>query len=430
MAFLIDFYHALMTPTLKTVGDECGAKNRWLCLLRWVAIFAQLIVIGPGVGVGLLDIADVPKYLAVVATLVLLNIYLSRSDGRAVFRGEGALFVQLSLDVLALTLLLNLSKGCANPLVVIFYLNAALGPMILTGVWNNFFLLITCLCYGIVCYSGVYMQHAGIPREIKLGSELAVLIIMWRLTTFLSRYLTTLHSDLEKLQRQRARVDNLRMLGAVAASFSHEFSTPLNTIKIRLSRISRKMASNSDLLLDINSAVLAVNQCETVLRSLFGSQSQAESIQLNEITIAPFIEKICDKWSAGQSDVQLDYHADQGAIDTKCRLPKILFTRSMIDILDNAFQASQGNQAQIKVAVSTDNQHVWIDVADRGIGMEIKVKERFGEAFISARPGGTGLGIFTALSLLEGLGGTLHVLDRFGGGTTMRLQIPIAKDVL
>jgi signal transduction histidine kinase len=102
----------------------------------------------------------------------------------------------------------------------------------------------------------------------------------------------------------------------------------------------------------------------------------------------------------------------------------------MIDILDNAFQASQGNQAKIKVAVSTDNQHVRIDVADRGIGMENKVKERFGEAFISARPGGTVLGIFTALSLLEGLGGTLQVLDRFGGGTTMRLQIPIAKDAV
>jgi C4-dicarboxylate-specific signal transduction histidine kinase len=71
---------------------------------------------------------------------------------------------------------------------------------------------------------------------------------------------------------------------------------------------------------------------------------------------------------------------------------------------------------------------VIVRVADRGAGMRADVLRALGAPFNSSKGEGRGLGLFSALHLVEALGGTLSFAARPGGGTEARLSLPRATE--
>lgn len=408
--------------------DETQAKAMWLMRLRWLAVGAQVICASLGLSLGMLAREQLPLYLAVVGGLVALNLAnLAMIHRRPSWLGMPALYLQMALDLAALGMLLNLSHGCSNPLVALIYLHAVLGPLVLRGRWSVAYLATTCLCLTLVCFHSQPMFHLDariiMPRGLVLATELLVVFVIWGLTNWFATSFGHLRSEMAQMQRQRQRSDHLRALGAMAASFSHEFSTPLNTAKIRLDRLTRlrpELASDSDL----KASQIALGQCEATLRDLFETDQRIGAVQMEDIDLAPCVRQVCDRWLAGRSETRLSFAAPSDDASISCRVPPLVFTRSLVDLLDNAVEAMVGVAAEIEVAVSAGGDHALVAIADRGQGVSRLVKERVGDPFISTRPGGVGLGLYTANALMEALGGTLSIRDRERGGTVVTLAFP------
>jgi two-component system cell cycle sensor histidine kinase/response regulator CckA len=70
--------------------------------------------------------------------------------------------------------------------------------------------------------------------------------------------------------------------------------------------------------------------------------------------------------------------------------------------------------------------HVEIDVADTGVGMEMKMLSRIFEPFFTTKDParGTGLGLPTSLSIVQRAGGFIDVASRPGAGTTFSVRLP------
>jgi CheY-like chemotaxis protein len=70
--------------------------------------------------------------------------------------------------------------------------------------------------------------------------------------------------------------------------------------------------------------------------------------------------------------------------------------------------------------------YVCITVADNGTGMSKEVKEKLFEPFFTTKKlgEGTGLGLFTARSIIKSLGGFMTVHSELGEGTTFRIYLP------
>ena len=343
------------------------------------------------------------------------------------------MLLHLVADLCALTALLLLSQAGRNPLIALFYLNAALGPLILSGMRNVLFLLATCICFTVVSLFPTTPENrlhaAAVSREVTLAAELTVVLVIWQLTRWVAAQLADLWENLRELEHQKSKIDNLRALGAMAASFSHRFATPLNTVKLRLDRLSRPALGRDEMNVDLASAKAAVQQCESALRSLFYAEPGASTARVDEISLAPFVENVCRYWQHDHLDIQFGFNADKGARASVCRIPGLVLTRSLIDLLDNAVQASRPGAAAVEVSVQTGNEEAQIEIADRGCGMSSEVKSRLGEPFISTRETGSGLGLFTAQSLAKAYGGDLKVRDREGGGTVVSLSLPILGGV-
>lgn len=94
-------------------------------------------------------------------------------------------------------------------------------------------------------------------------------------------------------------------------------------------------------------------------------------------------------------------------------------------LLDNALEASPPGCA-VRVQLAHEPHRVVISISDRGPGMsEEFIRERLFRPFSSTKSSGFGLGAFQARVLLREAGGDLTVMSTVGGGTCMRITLPV-----
>jgi signal transduction histidine kinase len=68
-----------------------------------------------------------------------------------------------------------------------------------------------------------------------------------------------------------------------------------------------------------------------------------------------------------------------------------------------------------------------VEIADDGPGMAPEVVARLGTPFFTTRKGGTGLGFAVSRHWVARHGGTLRIDSRPGGGTTVRVALPLRQ---
>lgn len=405
----------------------------WLSRMRWMAIMAQIFSLWLGLRLEMIDPREAPLLGGIIATLACFNRWVTK----AAPQGPHVLLAHLLLDLGCLTGLLSLAGGCANPMVALIFLHAGLGPMLLVGVDNLLYLLATCVSLGTVCYMTPLHEAphlgTGFDRLFRLGSEIFVVCAIWGITSWLANTMAKLRTVLAGAQRKQQRSEHLRALGAMASGFSHEFATPLNTAKMRLERalrvVPRADGPPADPHSELTAALSAVEQCEGVLRGLFGTQLDAGSVRFSEFDLRAFVERICARWQGDKGDMVVHMAPPELEGGVRCVAPQIALSKTLLDLLDNAAEASQnrgGHPRQaIDVELYTSQGQARIAISDRGCGFPENLKDRLGEPFTTSRSGGTGLGLYAAHGLMDALGGLLEITPRDGGGTTVMLTFPL-----
>lgn len=262
---------------LSTFAADAMSLNRtklhWLIRLRMLATLAQAFAFIPGAELGLIEPWHFLSYFVVVLALIAFNVvsfvWLKR---RAFEPGTAAICMQLAVDLVGLTLLLNFAGGWSNPFMSLYFLHAGLGALLLQGTFNGFFFLLVAGGIIITFYLdttvGFGEWEATLPSSAILMAQVFIAFMIWMLTNWLSATLRTLNHNVQVLREQNSRLDRLRAVGAIAAGFSHQLATPLNTVKMRIERVARRQ--NLDDPQDQNDVSIALNgvaRCEEILRT-------------------------------------------------------------------------------------------------------------------------------------------------------------------
>jgi two-component system, OmpR family, sensor histidine kinase KdpD len=107
-----------------------------------------------------------------------------------------------------------------------------------------------------------------------------------------------------------------------------------------------------------------------------------------------------------------------------------LIVQALVNILDNALKYSPPD-SPIEISGRQVAQQVEIVVADRGIGIPPEDLQRVFDKFYRVhRPDnvtGTGLGLSISKGIVEAHGGRIAAENRPGGGTVVRLTLPVAE---
>jgi two-component system sensor histidine kinase KdpD len=108
----------------------------------------------------------------------------------------------------------------------------------------------------------------------------------------------------------------------------------------------------------------------------------------------------------------------------------VLIAQVLTNLLDNALKYSP-REKPVEVAARVAGDRLGLSVADRGSGIPPEELERVFDKFYRVHRAedaiGTGLGLAISKGIVEAHGGTIEAVNRPGGGTVIRLTLPLQR---
>jgi len=224
------------------------------------------------------------------------------------------------------------------------------------------------------------------------------------------------------------------------ANMSHEIRTPMNGV-IGMLRMLNKAKLDKKENHYLANAILASDDLLALLNNILDfSKIEADSVQLEtiETEFQPLLETAFSALvsTAHEKGVALTLNTEH--IPSTLLLDPTRFRQILVNLAGNAVKFTQHGSVTISLSFTPSsekdsiNSHgdLHVSVTDTGIGMspeQIKVIfHPFSQADESTtrKYGGTGLGINIAKSLVEAMGGHLHVRSTPGQGSCFSFTIP------
>ncbi len=209
------------------------------------------------------------------------------------------------------------------------------------------------------------------------------------------------------------------------SKFSHEIRNPLTTLYSTVQLIEmqhpevREFRHWSSMTDDIE----YMNQLLDELSNF----TKSERINVESFDMHLLLEKVCLSFAASiaQSDVEFTSKIDP-AISTFCG-DKTKLREVLINILKNAYEASQPNQT-ISFDASLQGNNLVISVRDTGCGIPEEQLATIFEPFVTTKKEGTGLGLAICDHVIKAHGGTIKVSSTPSVGTTFCITLPTKEN--
>lgn len=108
--------------------------------------------------------------------------------------------------------------------------------------------------------------------------------------------------------------------------------------------------------------------------------------------------------------------------EARVSINKVLFSRALINLIDNARAALEGENGQIVLQVDRSEGKIRLAVSDNGRGMGIDTLRQIWDIGFSGK-GSTGIGLNFVKSTVENGGGSIDIQSEQGKGTTVTIWV-------
>ena len=415
------------TP-LGAVRDAQAINLSWLLRLRWGALFGQLaVILGVHLGLGL------PQRLGPLFATVAVGAASNAALGLWTRRRErpipeGLTWAVMALDVVLLTVLLELSGGASNPFSALYLVHIALAAVVLREGWTWALTVLAVACFGELFVGAPAHHHIHDMRMHLEGMWAAFALAAGFIVYFVQRVTRALaarEAELVSARAASARHDKLTALATLAAGAAHELSTPLSTIAVvarELERHLERAGQETSSLEDVRLIREQVARCRDILARMASDAGASQGESLVMLAPAALVEQALEALP-GRERVLIE--VDPRAREERELVSAHSFSQVIRGVVKNALQASASG-APVRLGLVRE-PHMWrLTVEDSGTGMAPEVLARAGEPFFTTKaPGeGMGLGLFLTRALLEQLGGQLVLDSTPGKGTRVTLTWP------
>ncbi len=424
--------------------DDLRQRAHWLIQLRWLA--ATAVVLGTFVCVHVLHLSvrEVPLY-TIAALLFLYNALVLR-----LLRGhrtKSVIDLQISIDLIILTVLLHFSGGPENPLVLFFVFHVIIASILLS-VWESFLqatlaialvgILLLLESTGLVshaCLKGL-VRHCWYEEKAYLAAMFATFAVTVYLVVYLASYIALRLRRAEEAQREANRLlrEKDRIKNEYVAHLTHDIKGHLAAIQSCLG-----VAATDSLTGQAAEFVDRAYQRTRKLTAFVRMLLRLTRLKLDgSVEMEPFC--VCDAVREVVEAVQL------GAQEKSLRLECVVipaaaivsgnamsFKEAITNLLLNAIQYTPSH-GRISVKTEIQDNSVVLEISDTGIGVPPEEQGRIFEEFYRAsnarqmEPDGDGLGLSLVKRVVEMHGGTIRFASYLGSGTTFHIVLPLDLD--
>ncbi|MCP4445146.1 MAG: HAMP domain-containing histidine kinase [Myxococcales bacterium] len=427
------------SDTSVRIALEGLVSARWVLLLILIAvgIFGELV---PSLGTDSIRwFGERSNLPAIIATVVLWggsNLAAQLCSHQLAACGHRVAGFHLVVDIVALTVLIGLTGGAANPFTVLFVVPITLATQV-SPRWTWGVAIASVIAFGILLEfapgdstSERYMVHGsmggghgGMGDHLR-GMWLSLGLAGALITFFVHRIALGIAQQRDELTRLRdaARADReLARIGSLAAGAAHELGTPLATLAVLAGELEHMEGDEEREAMSVMRGEIA--RCKRIIGSMASSELRAEALSLSDI----------DPWT-------LDELADGCGKTTACTweggelevsfVPKALVEGILEELVKNA-QIASDTLDGVRVVGTRDSAGMRLQVIDNGRGMSDEVLAAATDPFYSTKekPESMGLGLFLVSAQLRTYGGELSIQSAQGEGTTIEIFIPGTETV-
>lgn len=425
--------------------------SAWLLQLRWIAVFGQLITIAVAAWLIQLDLPVFPLLTLVgltAATNVAYNVWLWPAGLDAPARTERfdddgrdstVASALMLLDLGTLTAMLYFSGGATNPFCFFYFVNLAVGGVILRPAWAWGLAALAIAGYGFLIRH-YYPVPILLPEDVDLfdpvrgtGRFVAFATCASVVTYFVTRTageLTEQQKELQHAQQEHVRSRQLEGLTTLAAGAAHELATPLSTIDIIVRELGRHLEecqTPANVKNDLQLIDGQLDSCRQILSRMRAAAGDQSGQSWNYTTVGDLIDATLE----GVRDPHRVDVVDGPEIVERQPLwmPQEAVAQAIRNLIHNGLDAS-GMDGRVRVEARLSDESVILEISDAGSGMSQEVLGRLGEPFFTTKePGrGMGLGLFLARNVISKLGGHLDFRPADQQGTVATVKLPRAPE--
>ena len=261
-----------------------------------------------------------------------------------------------------------------------------------------------------------YRAPERVLRTAWLGgvavSLALVIVFFWTLQRTLAA--------LERARVEHGRSERLAALGQMAAMVAHEVRNPLGILRAQAELMREKNPAGRERLDDMLSEIDRINRVTEEFLAL----ARDAPLQLADCDVRSVVSAAIERARLAPQirDAELEVALPDAPLPVRAdeaKLRQVLF-----NLLLNAAQMG-GAGVKVHIEAVRDGAGVLVRVRDEGPGVPKEVRDRIFEAFVSARPGGSGLGLAAARHIVERHGGRLE-LEESARGASFAIHLPEA----
>jgi two-component system, NtrC family, sensor histidine kinase PilS len=222
---------------------------------------------------------------------------------------------------------------------------------------------------------------------------------------------------------ERVQQSKLAALGRLSASIAHEIRNPVGAMSHagQLLAESPNMRTDDRRLTDI---IRSNSERVSAIINNVLQLSRRESTKPTRLMLGDWLEDFLAEFSQTMQVPIPEIGVYEESNDLEVRFDPSQLHQVVWNLCDNSIKYGEprdGIKIEIKLSRLTPSYRPYLEVADRGSGIEPHATDRIFEPFFTGRRGGTGLGLFIARELCQLNRAILLYEPRGGGGSVFRV---------
>lgn len=239
---------------------------------------------------------------------------------------------------------------------------------------------------------------------------------------------------IEKLTRTEALRESERLRSALLDSVTHEFRTPLTSIKASVTTLLSDAELNSD---QTHELLTVIDEESDRLNRLIGEAVEMAQLDAHEVKLELHPYAIRDVIDMALEDSKHLLANNPVEVRVPGQLPRAMMDAAWIvkvlrHLLENAAKYSQPG-SPIFISSELKGDRLITNVADRGSGIDDLERSLIFDKFYRGqsqryRVQGTGMGLAIVKAIVEAHGGRISVTSQLGSGSVFSFGLPLVTE--
>jgi len=292
--------------------------------------------------------------------------------------------------------------------------------------------LIVCACfvagglaeYGITQDEPEFSEESNEPYVLRVVVLLLMTACCYGVQVLFDKQRKVDEEALEFAQRQQ----QLQSAGRLAAEIAHQLKNPLGIINNAAFTLQRTVKEGKTITQQIQIIREEVERSDRIITELMGYARLVEG-RVEKLDVAEELDAALARVFPAAVKDDVEIRRNYAPALPPLLMQRMHFSESLVNILQNAREATSG-RGVIEVSVRVgDNYSVVVAIGDNGPGIPQEKIGQIFEPYYTTKEKGTGLGLAIVRHNTEIYGGTVRVESGLGKGTRFILEFP-AKTVI